>query len=171
MIEMIINSNEELSFHSKPIIELMDIYLLARLFRSYQTEKRAHFGNVNVQNAIIYTGLTHTKNINQFILSLKDDAISHQVYKDNPIDYHQCIQVPVIDTPFGVSLSFYKNNQFINPIVLKMSHHIQMASPTLPRISQSYVSSIPKYNHLLKSHTFKSPKYHSTKSSSGCVIC
>ena len=91
---------------------LLDIYLVARLLRTYTTTKRDSYGNAPVRNAIIYTGNLHTININKMLDELqftRHISINNDDGNDN---YSQCITIPVEINTNGPCLSF-------NPITIQ----------------------------------------------------
>jgi len=94
-------------------VSLMDIYLLGRLFRSYEPlpdqKPKTAFHNAPVQNAVIYSGNTHKKNYDIFfrkigaveLYSFKSPKIytlsnMSKIIADNKPDRHQCVQIPVL---------------------------------------------------------------------------
>ena len=86
---------------------LMDIYLLARLLRTYDTSKRQSFRNENVTKAIIYSGRYHSYNYDNFFKSIggKIYSESGHIFGAHNLK-NQCIFVPVKQGT--LSLSFEK---------------------------------------------------------------
>ena len=100
--------SDKSSFHKEPIYTedklspLMDVYLLGRLFRSYDTkkgikDKKVDFGNEDVNYAIVYTGYAHTFFYRKFLHELG----YKEVYEVKQIDlktrtYSQCIEIPLL---------------------------------------------------------------------------
>ena len=108
------------------MVGLLDIYLVARLIRTYITNKRNSYGNAPVRNAIIYTGNEHTININKMLEELhftRHISIDNDHGNEN---YSQCITIPVEINTYGPCLSF-------NPITIqKQSREYQPVVTTEP---------------------------------------
>ena len=135
---------------------LMDIYLLARMFRRYDSDS-PKFKNATPQKIIIYSGLAHTHIYNEFLKEIGGEVVMHsgssvdEATKQIKFEYKyptQCISIPVIQGTY--SLSF--NNE--QPILLEeqLSRPTPLRKLTMPEIENEYISlSIP----ILKN---KSPK-------------
>lgn len=93
------------------LIFLMDFYLLGRLFRSYETPKRNSFGNVRVQNAIIYSGNNHARFYTNLLLGssyfrFKSTLRNFDTVKMSKGEYNQCNPIPVRVNANGPYLTF-----------------------------------------------------------------
>jgi hypothetical protein len=120
-------------YNSEFFSALMDIYLLARIFRDYETTKRNSFRNEPVKRAIIVSGSLHSITYNHFFESIKGKIYSKSSLGNILIYYkhHQCIFVPVKDGT--LSLSFDKG------------YHVEMPSgnPQVSPVKPDFLLYIP----------------------------
>jgi hypothetical protein len=107
-------------------IYTMDAYLLARLFRSYQTPKRRDFGNVDVSNAIIYAGQTHIEYYLKFLVEELGYtlilSIVNIVKRDKSIEIKQCMY---LDLPIDDGKPFLPFFDLDPPRFRKTRRHMQ----------------------------------------------
>jgi len=110
-----------------PYVSLMDIYLLGRLFRSYEPlpdqNLKSAFNNAPVQNAVIYSGNTHKKNYDKFFekigaVELYSFKSPKDIYTPLSKKYHdrsQCIQIPIFRGEYTLPMveEFSDNKFFI----------------------------------------------------------
>ena len=107
-------------------IYMMDAYLLARLFRSYETPKRRDFGNVDVSNAIIYAGQTHIEYYLKFLVEELGytliSSIVNIVKRDKSIEIIQCLY---LDLPIHDGKPFLPFFDLDPPRFRKTRRHMQ----------------------------------------------
>jgi hypothetical protein len=140
------------------LMTLMDIYLLARMFRRYDSDSPS-FKNATPNKIIIYSGMYHTHNYNEFLKQIGGEVVMHSGSYEFPrIDtlvdragpmVTQCISIPVIQGTH--SLSFTTEE----PILLQeqLSKSEPLRKQTMPNVANKYILplSIPILKH-------KSPK-------------
>jgi hypothetical protein len=83
---------------------IMDIYLLGRLFRSYDNiggNLKSAFNNAAVKNAILYTGMRHKLQYDEFFKAIgalcvyEFQPIPQQLLHPRMLPFPQCVGVPV----------------------------------------------------------------------------
>lgn len=89
-------------FHPRPnhIIKdtlngIMDVYVLARLFRTY--EKRSDYGNASPRHVVLYTGVAHAYTYTEFFKRI--GTVTHEIdrYVLPTSVITQCVYVPIVD--------------------------------------------------------------------------
>ena len=141
------------------LMTLMDIYLLARMFRRYDSDS-PKFKNATPQKIIIYSGMFHTHTYTEFLKEIGGEVVMHSgSYEfftfDTCLSYIdtnaliQCISIPVIKGTH--SLSFHNEE----PILLEeqLSKKVTLQKQTKPIIKSEYI--LPLSIPILKN---KSPK-------------
>ena len=140
------------------LMTLMDIYLLARMFRRYDSDT-PKFKNATPQKIIIYSGMYHTHTYTEFLKEIGGEVVMHSgSYEFTTIDtlldragpmVTQCISIPVIQGTH--SLSF--NNE--EPILLQeqLSKKDPLRKQTMPIFVNEHI--LPLLSPILKN---KSPK-------------